>query len=160
LIGNKAFSSIGFKIQFFPDDESPWVANLGMGSAKLSGLYLLQSPNVLAVAGGQACIIDTAARRVITELGYGHYDGLVQDSDGTIILANFTHLTVVSPGGTFWNSPRISFDGIKDLKINDHVVTGLSYDPTNRNREWVEFYVDLTNRTVKGGSYNEKNWQT
>jgi hypothetical protein len=52
-----------------------------------------------------------------------------------------------------WVSERISWDGIKDLKVDGSVVSGMAYDPTNKNKEWVEFSVDLQSRAIKGGSY-------
>ena len=72
---------------------------------------------------------------------------------GKIILQDQTDLTIIESNGEYWHPRRISWDGIKDLNIKGNSVFGLSYDPTNKNKEWVEFIVDLESRDVKGGSF-------
>jgi hypothetical protein len=57
--------------------------------------------------------------------------------------------------GEIWKSDRISWDGIKDLKLVDNKIIGQTYDPTNDKRPWSEFELDLETKDIKGGSFQE-----
>jgi hypothetical protein len=151
-IGNKAFSSIGLKVQFFPENESSWVANFVLGGMKLNGVYPLEESKVLVIAGGLANIIDTDNQKVISEFGFG-YENITEDKDGKIILSDPITITIIYPDGKVWNSERISMDGIKDLEIRDNVLYGLACDTRSTNPSWVPFSLHLKTKEIAGGSY-------
>ena len=72
-----------------------------------------------------------------------------------MILSNGTNITTINPSGEIWNSERISWDGIKDLKLDIYTLSGLSYDPMNKNKPWVPFSLNLKTKKLKGGSYQQ-----
>src|SRR5262249_15698895 len=150
LIGNKAFSSEGLKVQFFPDGDTSWVANLNTDRTSLTAFHYLQQPNVLVIAGGLAYIIDTSAKTIIATIGYGHYTELLADSDGTIIMANPTNITTITPDASVWDSNRISFDGIKDLSLLGDIVSGVCFDPTDKTTPWKPFTLNIKTQEISG----------
>jgi hypothetical protein len=83
------------------------------------------------------------------------YETVIKTLDGKLILQDLTDLTIIEPNGERWSTERISWDGIKNLKLEGNLVSGLSFDPLNNKKEWVEFVVDLEKRNVKGGSYRQ-----
>jgi hypothetical protein len=153
LIGNKAFSSDGLKVQFLPDNEASWVANLTTDRNHFNVVHYLREPNVLIIAGGHAYIIDTAEKKVIAEPGFGHYTELVAGPDGTVVIANFVKLTVITPEASVWHSRQISFDGIKDLKLEGDILSGLCFDPRTANGSWEPFSFNMKTKEISGGSY-------
>jgi hypothetical protein len=151
LIGNTAFSSAGLKIQFFPLNDSPWVANLLSHRMNLNAVYPLEGSKLLAVAGGAAYIINTETKEIYSKFGLG-YENIIENSDGTIILSDPIRVTLINPNGEIWNSEPISMDGIKDLEIRNNVLYGLACDVSNYSRPWVPFSLDLMTKKLEGGS--------
>ena len=86
--------------------------------------------------------------------GYG-YETVIKTLDSRLILQDMTELTIVESNGEHWDTERISWDGIKNLKLEGTLVSGLSFNPLNEKKQWVEFVVDLEKRNVKGGSYRQ-----
>jgi hypothetical protein len=74
--------------------------------------------------------------------------------DHILVLQDQTDLTIIEQNGEHWHTERISWDGLKDLKTENNLVTGLSFDPMNDIDEWVGFSYDLDNKILTGGSYN------
>ena len=153
LIGNPAFSSLGLKVQFLPEKQDSWVANLTKGGTPLSGFWFLNAPNVLILAGGAAYIINTSEKKIIATPGHDNYYNLIQRSDGLLILSDSTKLTVIMSDSSYWDSEQISIDGFKDLEINNNVVSGMSWSPTTIPGKWIPFTFDLETREIHGGSY-------
>ena len=152
LVGDKTLSTKGFQVQFSPPNESSWVGNFarGISDSKLDAVYELSSPIFLIIAGGTAYIVNTEKKEILNEFGYG-YENHVRTEEGGLVLADFTRITMINLDGTFWNSERISFDGIKDLKIQGDVVAGLSYYPPDK--KWIPFSYNLKTKELKDGSY-------
>jgi hypothetical protein len=71
-------------------------------------------------------------------------------------------LTIVEPNGEYWNTERISWDGLKEIKYKNRIVSGLSFDPMYDADEWIEFSYNLDAKTLNGGSFhrydNRKPW--
>ncbi|MDG4715063.1 hypothetical protein [Winogradskyella marincola] len=152
---NVPFYSEGFVIRFYKSDGEDWVANFQTGWTEFNYVHEFETnPNILVVAGGTCYLMNPNKKEPINVFGVGFQNYLKTESN-QIVLQDLTDLTVVEPNADYWRTERISWDGIKDLKLNGKFVTGLSYDPMNSKEEWVEFIVDLENREVKGGSYRK-----
>jgi hypothetical protein len=153
--GNQPSYSEGFVVRFFKKDGTSWIGNFGSGSSKVMGIYpLTNKDEVLVFAYGTAYILNIESQKLLKSFGY-NYDQLIHTSDGVMILSDFTNITTVAANGGVWHSERISWDGIKDLKLEGNIVSGLSYNPMNKNMEWVPFSLDLKTKELKGGSYNK-----
>jgi hypothetical protein len=67
-----------------------------------------------------------------------------------VLLASYTSLALVSPHGVQWETPRVSWDGLRNLKAAGGAVSGQAWDaPSNA---WVPLTVDLATGAVTGGS--------
>ena len=153
--GNQPFYSEGFVVHFFKNDGSSWIGNFRARGTELFGIYNLTNENeVLVFARGECYLVDIENQKLIKEIG-GQYNSLIKDSEETLILSNGTNITTINPSGEIWNSERISWDGIKDLKLDIYTLSGLSYDPMNKNKPWVPFSLNLKTKKLKGGSYQQ-----
>jgi hypothetical protein len=89
---------------------------------------------------------------------------LVSDgiNDRHFVLAFAYFSLVIKLDGTHWNTERISWDGLAEIKVENNLVSGLAYNPMHDSDEWVEFKYDLDTKILIGGSYysfeNKKPW--
>lgn len=155
LIGDPIFSSVGLKVQFLPNEQESWLANLRLGGTTLSGLWYLDFPNVLIVAGGAAYIIDVKKKKITTKLGYGNYVKATQNIDGTVILADSTNLTMITSDADYWKSEQISIDGFADIESDADNIRGMSWSPTTIPGRWIPFVLNLKTKEISGGSYQD-----
>ena len=88
------------------------------------------------------------------------YETVIKTDDGRLILQDVTDITIIESNGEHWDTERISWDGLKDLKFEDNLVIGLSFDPMYDKEEWIKFVVDLETRKVTGGSYRQYEFKT
>lgn len=149
------FYSEGLVIRFYRQNRKDWVANFKPGLTGLNAIYeLVIMPNILVIAGGKAYIMDPDKEIPVSILGSG-FEQTIKTLDHRIIIITLTNLTIIETNGEYWDTERFSWGGIINLKIDGHLISGLSFDPMNKNGEWDEFTVDLEKRTVIGGSYSK-----
>jgi hypothetical protein len=157
---DEPYYSQGFAVRFYRDDKSEWVANFKPGWTGLNAIYEFDNQqNILVIAGGTCYIMNPNYTKPIKVFGVG-YETVIKTLDSRLILQDMTDITVIEPNGEYWDTERISWDGLKDLKLQGNLVTGLSFDPMNDKEEWVKFVVDLETRKVTGGSYRQYEFTT
>ncbi len=150
----KAFYNEGFVVRFFKKDGSNWVANFKTGWTDFNDVFELSGTNkIVVIANGQGYIMTTEDEKPIATFGLG-ITQLIKANDNRYIAAEQTDLVVIEHDGSIWRTERISWDGIKDLILENNIVNGLSFDPMNEADEWVKFSVNLDTKEVTGGSYN------
>jgi hypothetical protein len=149
------FYSEGFAVRFYKKDGTEWVANFKPGWTGLNAIYEFEGQlSILVIAGGTCYLMNPDEQTPKSTFG-DWYETVIKTLDGKLILQGLTDLTIIEPNGEHWNTERISWDGIKDLKLEGNLVSGLSFDPLNDKDKWVEFVVDLEKRNIKGGSYRQ-----
>lgn len=149
------YYSEGFVVKFFKANGTDWVANFKPGWTGFNAVYEYGiEDNILIIAGGTCYLMNPEERNAQSIFGVG-YESVIKTLDGRLILQDLTDLTVFEINGEHWHTERISWDGIKDLKLEGTLVSGLSFDPMNEKDQWIEFIVDLEKRNVKGGSYRQ-----
>lgn len=152
---NELYYSEGFVVRFFKSDGTNWVANFKPGWTGFNAVYEFDMEDwVLVIAGGTCYLMDPEEQEPKSIFGVG-YESAIKAQDDRLILQDLTDLTIVEINGEHWQTERISWDGIKDLKLEGTLVSGLSFDPMNEKDKWIEFIVDLEKRNVKGGSYRK-----
>jgi hypothetical protein len=160
---DEAFYSQGFPVRFYKSDGTDWVANFKPGWTDLRIIYELKdTSNLLVIACGTCYLMNPDETKPVSVFGVG-YSTVLKAPDGRLILQDQTNLTIIETNGNNWDSERISWDGLKDLKLESNIVTGLSYDPMNEVDEWVNFTYDINTKILTGGSYHgyktiEKPW--
>ena len=153
--GDEAYYSQGFTVKFVKENNSEWVANFKPGWTQLNEVFEFDNTtNLLVIAGGICYVMNPNETKPISVFGAG-FETVIKTPDGRLILQGMVDITVVEKNGDHWHTERISWDGLKDLKIEGKMLTGLSYDPMNRHEEWVKFALDIETKKVIGGSYRQ-----
>ena len=147
--------SEGYVLKFFKSDNTEWVANFKTGWTDFYYVHSFDNNEfILVISGGTCYIMHPNEKKQRSVFGV-RYKSVIEMKNGGLILEDLTDLTIVEPNGEFWHSERISFDGLKDIKLIDNVVSGLSFEPTTGDGRWIEFSLNLETKELYGGSFNQ-----
>ncbi len=147
------FYSEGFVVRFYKSDDSEWVANFKPGRTDCSLVVNCADNNrIVVIAKGQGYIMTPNQQTPIHTFG-GNIKDAIETEENQIAVVDDICVTVINDKGNVWQSERISWDGIKDLILQDNLLTGLSYDPMDSINEWIPFSIDLDTKQITGGSY-------
>ncbi len=143
----------GFVVRFFREDGTDWVANFKTGWTKYSNVFEIPETNkIVVIANGQGYIMTPDQQKPLKTFGYAITE-VITTNDKRFVAADITDLEIINRDATIWRSERISWDGIKDLVVNDNIVSGFSFDPMHDSDEWVNFSFNLDTKEIIGGSY-------
>ncbi|MGZ3739275.1 MAG: hypothetical protein ACXVB9_07875 [Bdellovibrionota bacterium] len=155
--GGGVLHAEGFVVKFFPGESREWVGNFAPGISPFStAIAHPDQRRVLVIAGGQGYVIDAEKRKLDGVLGGGICEVLPAPGIEGVIFSGGLALEAYGASGSLWKSPRISWDGIKDLRITGPEIHGKSYAPFPLSGMWSDFRIDLaTGELLEGGSYAE-----
>lgn len=142
----------GTIVEFACESGSTWRASLPSGLTSLVRVLVMPGAPTRAVvlSSGTVCVVDTEARRIVEQFGCTICEAVVTPLEDAIIFADdLTVLRYDTPGEVRWQSPRISWDGIKDIRVNEMSVHGLAYDVLEDR--WEPFELDLYDGRVLAG---------
>ncbi|WP_162268245.1 hypothetical protein [Hymenobacter sp. PAMC 26628] len=152
---NEPFYSEGFPVRFYKSDGSSWVANFQPGWTGFNEIHeLTDTEKLLVVAGGTCYVMHPDNTKPISVFGVG-FVNIFKTQDERFVLEGSVDLTIVEANGDYWHCERISWDGLKDLKLNGNLITGFSYDPMNDIDQLVEFTYNIDTKILMGGSYKQ-----
>jgi hypothetical protein len=156
------YYSEGFPVRFYKTDGTEWVANFQPGWTDFREVIEFEnSSNLLVIARGTCYLMNPDSTKPISVFGVG-VSNIFKANNGRLVLQNQTDLTIIEPNETYWDTERISWDGLAELQVEKNIVIGLSYDHMHDADEWVPFTYCLDTRTLTGGSYhrydNKKPW--
>ena len=150
---DEPFYSEGFAVRFYKTDKTKWVANFQPGWTDLKVIFELnENTNLLVVASGTCYLMNPDQTKPISVFGVG-YSTAFKTLGGRIILIDQINLTIVEPNGSHWETERISWDGLEELKFDENIVIGLAYNPMYDAYEWVKFSYNIDTKELIGGSY-------
>ncbi len=150
----KKFYSEGYVVKFTKSDGSTWVANFKLGWANCCYTREYKTGKVLVIANGMGYLMNPDSE--IPEKTFGiSIREVIPIDDEQLIFADDTKIELFDGSGIVWTSPRISWDGIRNLELNDSFLTGESYDPVNDADTWIDFRVNLVTKEIEGGSYRQ-----
>lgn len=147
------FYSEGYPVRFYRRDGTEWVANFQPGWTDLKQVIQLDNTDLLLViAYGTCYLMDPDDTKPVAVFGVD-YCQIYQASNDRLVLQDQTSLTIIESDGTHWDTERISWDGLAEVRIEANVVSGLAFSPTSTWGEWVEFSYDIDTRSLVGGSF-------
>jgi len=151
---NKVFYSEGFVVKLLRDDGTDWVANFEQGLTEFNEVYSFQTKNeIIVIAGGLGYVMNPNQFQPIQCFGFAISE-VLQIENGSLICCDDTSILIVdNETEEIWESDRLSFDGIKELKYKKGIVTGKSYNPINLEKPWSSFTFNIKSKEIIGGSY-------
>ncbi len=152
------YFSEGFPIRFFKSDGTSWVVNFKPGLTNLNQVFdFPHHDRIIVFAGGLGYIMSPNNEKPIGFVGLT-INEIFQTENGSLICPDDTSILIIDNQiGQLWQSERISWDGFKELTLVGDIISGLSYDPTNSNKPWTAFTLDIKTKEIIGGSYRESN---
>lgn len=145
----------GYVVEFTNDNGDTWVGNFQTFDENgLSEVHPeLGSSAVMIVAGSNGYIMDVERRKLVRDLGFGISSIWFDGERKALVCANGLWFESHTAETLLWRSRRISWDGLRNLKQDGHIISGEAYDPTSKEENWVSFNIDLSSGEVEGGSY-------
>jgi len=149
------YYSAGFPVRFFRTDGTDWVGNFAPGSTKFNAvLPLRDSEHILVIAGGICYVMHPDKTLPIESFGE-YYAKALPMEDGRIVLQETSHLSIIHPDGTHWNTGAISFWDFKDIHVEGSIITGQAMTYTGYYEDvFVPFTYDIDTKTLIGKAYN------
>ena len=145
----------GLVVRFFTGSDEDWVGNFQPG---LTGSAdVLGHPNgkdVIVIAGGQGYIISPTSRLCLATFGGQIECVKAAPRQRMVMFVSLTDVTAIGTDGLVWHSRRISWDGMRNLRITDAKFVGEAYSPLDDG--WHDFEVDLSSGMAIGGSFQVK----
>lgn len=149
--GRGAFRE-GLVVRFHPVCSEAWVGNFQRGLTKYD--VVLEHPDqrqAVVIAGGSGYVVDPELRKETHHMSDAiNYAVSLQDL-GEIVVGNDLEFGAIRADGTGWNTPRISWDGIRNISISGSTLTGEAYSPLGDT--WSPFTLDLLSGKVIGAIY-------
>jgi hypothetical protein len=136
----------------FDTDGDRWVGNFGPGIADLD--FVASHPTregAIVVAAGALYEVDVTSRTAAESSLFDIRSAIdVNDPPGWVF-DHYTELARFGPDGIIWRSERLSWEGLRDITIEEGRVNGLAWDLDDT---WKPFSVDLVTGAAEGGSYS------
>ena len=147
------YYSEGFVVKFTKNDGTDWVANFKPGWTDYSFVKEFKTAGrILVIANGIAYLMNPNSEKPIKIFGVT-IDYVISLDEEQIVASDGTRILIIDRTGIIWESARIAWDCIKDLRLEGNVLYGKSYDPTNDADNWVGFTINLDTKVVEGGSF-------
>lgn len=142
--------SEGLVVQFFPaENRASWVGNFQRGLTSLNEVF--EHPDdssVIVIAGGDCYIVDIENRKLKDNFG-GVFETVISvPAKNILIFGTSTDFEAVGASGRVWRSRRISWDGIRSLKLESDTLTGEAWSLDI----WLPFSLDINSGEHKGGA--------
>jgi hypothetical protein len=149
--------SEGFVVRFTPEANEPWIGNFQPGSNGWEGV--LPHPNgqhFIVVARGQGYIVDPGVRQLVTTFSRSIQHVVPLPEFGAIVFSDGLGFEAIKKDGIWWQSPRISWDEIRNINVEGTVLRGEASVPTVHGNAWAPFTLDLMTGQCDDGIYKEQ----
>ena len=145
----------GLVVRFYPAASEPWVGNFIGGETACN--IVIDHPNkayVIVVAQGEACIVDPERRAILDSMAWDTDQVFSIPSLGLVIFQRLTDFIAIGADNAGWLSPRISWDGFRNVEVHETDLLGEAYSPVSD--AWVPFQLDLLTGHCTDGIYEKE----
>jgi hypothetical protein len=145
----------GLVVRFYPRASEPWVGNFIEGMTACN--VVLDHPNetcVIVVAQGEACLVDPERRAVIDRIAWDIDQVIPVPSLGSVVFQCLTDFFAIRADNSGWHSPRISWDGFRNIEVRETELLGEAYSPVSD--AWAPFRLDLLTGHCTDGIYEKE----
>jgi hypothetical protein len=142
----------GFVVEFTPTSGTSWIGNFQPGLSKYSEVFTdPDGSSVIVVAGGTAYVVDIEGRRLLRTFGAQIETVIADDARRQLLFGNGLWFEALCSEGIRWSSRRVSWEGMRNVKLAGSTIVGEALDLDDT---WREFSIDLATGVAVGGSYN------
>ncbi len=141
----------GLGVEFFPsENRASWVGNFQRGVTQLNEVF--EHPDgssIVVVAGGECYIVDVENRTLKETFG-GMFETLIRVPEkNLVVFGTCLDFEALGIGGRVWQSRRISWDGIRSVKLNGETLMGEAW---SLDDVWLPFSLNVNTGEHKGGA--------
>lgn len=156
--GDQSGGGDGLLVRVHPEAGEPWVGvfKYGYPSPKaLSGVFEWPDPDLMCVVSkGRGYIVDANDPSHYSEISAFPITAVAPIPEkGLVILCDFLKIVAYSSKGLAWETPRLSWDGLKILGVTPDVVSGEAWDAAADR--WVPFTIEVETGRHQGGASPE-----
>jgi hypothetical protein len=144
----------GLVVRFYPRKSEPWVGNFMGGLTAFN--IVLEHPNkiyIIVVAWGEAHIVDPERRIVVDRVSMEVSRVISLPSLGSVIFQGLTDFVAIRADNSGWISPRISWDGFRNVDVHETELFGEAYSWIGDI--WAPFKLDLLTGHCTDGIYEK-----
>ena len=146
-------------VKFFDKNcINEWIGKFGDESRGSRRVIKIEEPDkFLVCAGSNAYLVDATKRKLVNQYHNDVANDIIYDHKRkSLIVADYTKLHWIEFGNIILFSREIAVDGIRDLKIEDNILSGLAV--SNYGGEEKRFRFDLdTLKILSWGKVSSKN---
>lgn len=145
----------GLSLRICPRDGRPWVGHFLAGrESRNAASFCCDHPDgihILVVSRGIGYVVSASNPQDWVELPLRPVMGVsVSVAARSVVLFDYTKMLVLMSDGEKWQTPSLSWDGLKDVEEKEGKILGKGWDaPTGK---MVEFEVDIATRKCVGGA--------
>ncbi len=142
----------GLVVRFLPELTTTWVGNFQRGLTSFDSV--LDHPNetdVVVVAGGRGYIIRPETKQAVESFGAMINAVFKVPELKLLVFECVVDFECYGKGGKLWRSRRISWDGMRNLRVDGTKLYGEAWSPLEGI--WKEFELDIPSGECTGGSY-------
>ncbi|MBE0573057.1 MAG: hypothetical protein IH618_16055 [Ignavibacteriaceae bacterium] len=142
----------GMVVEFQTDKET-WVGNFrqGLGKVDLVQFHPNKS-NAIVIAAGDLWLVDADQHTAENILSWINQAIEVNNPEGWIFSLQDLAFARFGLKGIIWRTKRLSWDGFKDVCIENNNLVGYAWDLS----QWCFFEVDLATGNSMGGVYYDE----
>lgn len=142
-------------IKVVPAKGLPWIGIFGPGYESpraITGVYSCpHHEEICVVVQGEGYIISVIDPSMSSLIGvFPILEVHVLLEEQLLLFVNFTHIVAYGVKGIAWSTERLSWDGLKVVKITSRFIEGIAWDAPSEQE--VGFTVDLKTGEHTGGS--------
>jgi hypothetical protein len=145
----------GLVVRFYPRQCEPWVGNFLGGMTACT--VVLDHPNendVIVVAKGEASVVDPQSRTIRECIAHNVEEVISLPSLSSVLFRCCIDFAAVKADNSGWRSPRISWDGLRNIEVHGAELLGEAYTPIAN--VWAPFKLDLLTGHCADGIYEKE----
>jgi hypothetical protein len=145
----------GLVVRFYPKASEPWVGNFIGGMTDCN--VVLDHPNetyVIVVARGEVCFVDPERCAVIDRMAGDINQVISVPLLRSVVFQRLTDFIAIRGDNSGWYSPRISWDGFRNIEVHETELRGEAHTPSGD--VWAPFKLDLLTGHCTDGVYEKE----
>ena len=147
--GTRTGGKDGLLLRFTASNGDQWSGCFAFGDYGLCGVFASPDPDsVCVVSNGTGYWVHVNAPEKSSEMhALPIRDVRIVTDARILLLADFTSISAFGSDGQLWKH-RVCWDDLRIQEIQEGIVRGIGFDPTNRKQSVAEFAVELATGRV------------